>query len=60
VTDLVCRSRWMEGRLLKLFLGFAGVLFGCSVFGVFASREAGEEALRGLGAKGVSARSAGL
>jgi hypothetical protein len=43
----------MEARLLKLFLGFAGCVWGVSVFGVFASWAAAEEALRGLGAKEI-------
>lgn len=43
----------MHGRLLKVFLGFAGVVWSVSVFGVFASWEAAEEALRGLGAQKI-------
>src|SRR5688572_13048802 len=43
----------MDVRLLKLFLGFAGVVWGVSVFGVFVSWEAAEEALRGLGGREI-------
>ncbi len=40
----------MQLRLLRLFLGFAAVAWGVSVFGVFASWNSAVDALRGLGA----------
>ncbi len=43
----------MHLRLLRLFLGFAAIAWGLSVFGVFASWSAAEQALRGLGAQPI-------
>lgn len=44
----------MQLRLLRLFLGFAAVTWGASVFGIFASWHAASEALEGLGARPIS------
>ena len=40
-------------RLLRLILGFAALAWGASVFGVFVSWPAAEQALIGLGAQAV-------
>jgi hypothetical protein len=44
----------MHLRLLRLFLGFAAFAWGVSVFGVFLSWPAAENALQGLGARPVA------
>jgi hypothetical protein len=44
----------MHLRLLRLFLGFAAVAWGASVFGVFLSWPAAERALEGLGAQPIA------
>ncbi|MGD1086309.1 MAG: hypothetical protein ABSA47_16355 [Verrucomicrobiota bacterium] len=41
-------------RLLRLFLGFAAVAWGVSVFGVFLSWSAASQALQGLGARPIA------
>lgn len=43
----------MNLRMLRLFLVFSAVVWGVSVFGVFASWEAAAEALKGLGAQEI-------
>jgi hypothetical protein len=43
----------MHLRLLRLFLGFAGLVWGVSIFGVFASWSVAVEALEGLGAQAI-------
>lgn len=43
----------MNLRLLRLFLGFAGLAWGVSVFGVFLSWSAALQALQGLGARTI-------
>jgi hypothetical protein len=40
----------MHTRFLRVFLGFSGMAWGASIFGVFASWSAAAEALQGLGA----------
>lgn len=40
-------------RLLRAFLGFSAVAWGASVFGVFLSWSAANEALQGLGAEPI-------
>jgi hypothetical protein len=44
----------MEVRRLRFFLGFSAMVWGVSIFGVFASWTAAEEALRGLGAQAIA------
>ena len=46
--------RHMNLRLLRLFLGFASLTWGASVFGVFSSWSAAAEALQGLGAQPIA------
>ena len=41
-------------RLLRIFLGFSAFAWGVSLYGVFASWESAEWALRGLGARPIS------
>ena len=43
----------MHLRLLRLFLGFAAIAWGASIFGVFLSWPAASDALQGLGAKPI-------
>jgi len=44
----------MHLRLLRLLLGFAAFAWGVSVFGVFLSWPAAENALQGLGARPIA------
>jgi hypothetical protein len=44
----------MKLRLLRMILGFAGLVWGASVFGVFLSWSAAEAALEGLGAQPIA------
>ena len=44
----------MKFKLLRLFLGFSALAWGVSFYGVFASWNAAEHALQGLGAKPIS------
>jgi hypothetical protein len=41
-------------RLLRLLLGFSALAWGVSLYGVFASWSAAEQALQGLGAKPIA------
>jgi hypothetical protein len=43
----------MHLRLLRLFLGLAGLVWGVSIVGVFASWQMAVEALEGLGAQAI-------
>jgi hypothetical protein len=43
----------MHLRLLRLFLGFAGLVWGVSIVGVFLSWSMAAEALEGLGAQAI-------
>ncbi len=44
----------MHFRLLRIFLGFAALAWGVSVFGVFSSWSAATQALEGLGAHPIA------
>lgn len=44
----------MRTRLLRLFLGFAAIAWGASIFGVFLSWYAASAALEGLGAHPIA------
>lgn len=44
----------MKMRLLRKILGFTGLVWGASVFGVFLSWSSAEEALQGLGAQPIA------
>lgn len=44
----------MKMRLLRTILGFTGLVWGASVFGVFLSWSAAEAALQGLGAQPIA------
>ena len=44
----------MELRRLRFFLGFSAIVWGASIFGVFASWRAASEALQGLGAQPIA------
>lgn len=44
----------MRLRLLRLCLGFAGIAWGVSAFGVFGSWESANMALQGLGARPIA------
>ncbi len=43
----------MQLRLLRIFLGFAAIAWGASVFGVFASWSGAVHTLQGLGAQAI-------
>jgi hypothetical protein len=47
-------TRHMQLRLLRLFLGFAAVAWGASVFGIFVSWPEASQLLQGLGARPIA------
>ena len=43
----------MKLRLLRILLGFSGLVWGASIFGIFLSWSVAEETLEGLGAQPI-------